>query len=190
MNKSDILNFCNAYSRPFTYKELIRDLSSSVLSDNLTQDDIESLLNDLVLNSLLFKTTVNFSNNPTDSTATETSFESNKSIVYWSPDLHNRKRTPEKIQTQPSKDEKSEKEEKELKELKAKLLDLKTQLGEIQKEIGSEVNIENLHALHIKRMHDYNEIKDAGQLVLGKLAELSGKTTKEMYEQFELDLDD
>ena len=42
----------------------------------------------------------------------------------------------------------------------------------------------------IKLLHDYNEIKDAGQVLLGRLAHLEGCTTKAMYEQFNLALDE
>jgi hypothetical protein len=39
-------------------------------------------------------------------------------------------------------------------------------------------------------MHKYNEMKDAGQMLLGVLAEQRGQTTKEMYAEFGLMLDD
>ncbi|XP_071947274.1 DNA repair protein SWI5 homolog isoform X2 [Antedon mediterranea] len=41
--------------------------------------------------------------------------------------------------------------------------------------------------VHIEKLHEYNELKDAGQMLL---ATLEGRTTKEMYEKFGLDLDD
>ncbi|KAI9506824.1 DNA repair protein, partial [Coemansia spiralis] len=37
---------------------------------------------------------------------------------------------------------------------------------------------------HIDRLHRYNDIKDAGQIMFGKLAELKGKTVKEIYEEY------
>lgn len=43
---------------------------------------------------------------------------------------------------------------------------------------------------YIDWLHRYNELKDAGQMLLGKLAELQGLTTKEMYGRFSLDLED
>ncbi|RKP05496.1 hypothetical protein THASP1DRAFT_26015 [Thamnocephalis sphaerospora] len=36
------------------------------------------------------------------------------------------------------------------------------------------------------QLHDYNELKDMGQMLLGKLAELQGCTIKEMHDQFDL----
>lgn len=44
--------------------------------------------------------------------------------------------------------------------------------------------------LHVKALHEYNEIKDVGQVLLGKLAESLGMTTSDMYERFSLDLED
>ena len=72
------------------------------------------------------------------------------------------------------------------------LLKLKTQLKEI------DGNIEELSAcgcreeelkLHIDALHEYNEIKDVGQMLLGKIAELEGTTTTALYKRFGLDLD-
>lgn len=69
---------------------------------------------------------------------------------------------------------------------------LRTQLKEI------DGNIEELTAsgcredelkLHIDALHEYNEIKDVGQMLLGKMAELEGTTTTALYERFGLDLD-
>jgi hypothetical protein len=69
---------------------------------------------------------------------------------------------------------------------------LKTQLKEIDR------NIEELTEsgcrddelqLHIDALHEYNEIKDVGQMVLGKIAEIEGTTTTALYERFGLELD-
>jgi hypothetical protein len=43
---------------------------------------------------------------------------------------------------------------------------------------------------YIDLLHRYNDLKDAGQAMLGKLAELEGTTTRAMYERFGLDADD
>ncbi|XP_054980126.1 DNA repair protein SWI5 homolog, partial [Sorex araneus] len=43
---------------------------------------------------------------------------------------------------------------------------------------------------HISRLHEYNDLKDVGQMLLGKLAVLRGVTTKELYAEFDLDLND
>ena len=42
---------------------------------------------------------------------------------------------------------------------------------------------------HIDKLHEYNEVKDIGQLLLGKLAEVEGTTTSSLYQRFGLKLD-
>ena len=37
---------------------------------------------------------------------------------------------------------------------------------------------------HIDRLHRYNEVKDAAQALLGRLAAMRGTTTAELYEEF------
>ncbi|KAJ2491646.1 swi5-like zinc finger protein [Coemansia sp. RSA 2050] len=43
---------------------------------------------------------------------------------------------------------------------------------------------------HIDRLHRYNDIKDAGQLLFGKLAELKGKTVKDIYKEYSVNIED
>ncbi|KAJ2059558.1 swi5-like zinc finger protein [Coemansia sp. S146] len=43
---------------------------------------------------------------------------------------------------------------------------------------------------HIDRLHRYNDIKDAGQMLFGKLADLKGKTVKEIYKDYNVDIED
>ncbi|KAJ1667219.1 Swi5 protein [Coemansia sp. RSA 1694] len=43
---------------------------------------------------------------------------------------------------------------------------------------------------HIDRLHRYNDIKDAGQVLFGKLAELHGKTVKDVYADYGVDTED
>lgn len=43
---------------------------------------------------------------------------------------------------------------------------------------------------HIKLLHKYNETKDLGQMLLGKLAAIEQTTTKNLYERYDLQLDD
>ncbi|KAI8057857.1 Swi5-domain-containing protein [Syncephalis plumigaleata] len=42
----------------------------------------------------------------------------------------------------------------------------------------------------MQQLHDYNEIKDIGQMLLGKCAEFEGCTIKEMHERFALHKED
>ncbi|XP_043838368.1 DNA repair protein SWI5 homolog, partial [Dromiciops gliroides] len=43
---------------------------------------------------------------------------------------------------------------------------------------------------HISLLHEYNDIKDVGQMLMGKLASIRGVTTKELYPEFDLDMND
>ncbi|XP_060056248.1 DNA repair protein SWI5 homolog isoform X1 [Erinaceus europaeus] len=43
---------------------------------------------------------------------------------------------------------------------------------------------------HINQLHEYNDIKDVGQMLLGKLAVIRGVTTKDLYAEFDLDMSD
>ncbi|KAM8804003.1 DNA repair protein SWI5 homolog [Rhynchonycteris naso] len=43
---------------------------------------------------------------------------------------------------------------------------------------------------HISQLHEYNDIKDVGQMLLGRLAVIRGVTTKELYPEFGLDMSD
>ncbi|XP_051031787.1 DNA repair protein SWI5 homolog, partial [Phodopus roborovskii] len=43
---------------------------------------------------------------------------------------------------------------------------------------------------HISLLHEYNDIKDVAQMLLGKLALTRGVTIKELYPDFGLDLSD
>ncbi|XP_006903396.1 PREDICTED: DNA repair protein SWI5 homolog [Elephantulus edwardii] len=60
---------------------------------------------------------------------------------------------------------------------------------EISQFISEGYNVEELKD-HIAPLHEYNDIKDVGQMLLGKLAVIRGVTTKELYPEFDLDVDD
>ena len=71
------------------------------------------------------------------------------------------------------------------------ILKLKETVERLESEVGlmaEEYSEEELQQ-HIDRLHEYNEVKDMGQLLLGKLAEVEGTTTAAIYQRFELELD-
>ncbi len=43
---------------------------------------------------------------------------------------------------------------------------------------------------HITKLHQYNELKDIGQMLIGAIAVKSGVTTKQIYEKFGLEFED
>ncbi|XP_052224549.1 DNA repair protein SWI5 homolog isoform X2 [Dreissena polymorpha] len=94
--------------------------------------------------------------------------------------------------------------------LEKRLGELNKQIKEMQDQGYREGELQT----HIEKLHEYNEIKDVGQLVLGRLgmllgqlvlgrlgmllgqlvlgrlANLQGVTTRDLYEQYGLDLED
>ena len=69
---------------------------------------------------------------------------------------------------------------------------LRAQLEEVEQEI-KELSAAGCHEeelkMHIDALHEYNEIKDVGQILLGRIAEIEGTTTTSLYERFGLELD-
>nr|XP_060613159.1 DNA repair protein SWI5 homolog isoform X1 [Anolis sagrei ordinatus] len=74
----------------------------------------------------------------------------------------------------------------EIEELKNKSISLDKEIAPLLAEGYSLEELEN----HIALLHEYNEIKDTGQMLLGRLAVIRGVTTKELYPEFGLDLND
>ncbi|RKO99886.1 hypothetical protein CXG81DRAFT_13915 [Caulochytrium protostelioides] len=46
---------------------------------------------------------------------------------------------------------------------------------------------ESLVNAHIKKLHTYNEAKDAAQILIGRAAEMEHTTAKEMHTRFDVD---
>ncbi|XP_062410130.1 DNA repair protein SWI5 homolog [Sardina pilchardus] len=76
--------------------------------------------------------------------------------------------------------------EREVEELKKKRDELDSQITLLQNE---GMDIQELDQ-HIDLLHEYNDIKDIGQTLLGQLATLRGVTTRDLYSLFDLELDD
>ncbi|XP_032890767.1 DNA repair protein SWI5 homolog [Amblyraja radiata] len=74
----------------------------------------------------------------------------------------------------------------ELGDLRKKSEDLDKQIAELTSE---GYTLEEL-SQHIDQLHEYNDIKDVGQILLGKLAMVRGVTIKDLYDEVGLDLDD
>ncbi|XP_049629772.1 DNA repair protein SWI5 homolog, partial [Suncus etruscus] len=71
-----------------------------------------------------------------------------------------------------------------------KLMERKEELDQEIAQLQSDGYCEDELAQHISQLHEYNDIKDVGQMLLGKLAMIRGVTTKELYPEFDLDLND
>ncbi|KFQ00051.1 DNA repair protein SWI5, partial [Leptosomus discolor] len=74
----------------------------------------------------------------------------------------------------------------EIEELKQKDLALDQEIAQLLSEGYSLEELEK----HISLLHEYNDIKDAGQMLLGKLAVIRGVTTKQLYPEYDLELSD
>ncbi|XP_067869122.1 DNA repair protein SWI5 homolog [Heterodontus francisci] len=74
----------------------------------------------------------------------------------------------------------------DLEDLKKKCEDLDCQIAGL---ISEGYTLDELNR-HIDQLHEYNDIKDVGQLLLGKLAIIRGVTTRELYSEFGLELED
>ena len=86
----------------------------------------------------------------------------------------------------------SDRNSRDCESLAKTITQLKRELEEVDTEIAelSQDHREEDLQLHIQALHEYNEIKDAGQILLGKLAEVERTTTASLYEKFGLSLDD
>ncbi|KAK5620586.1 swi5-like zinc finger protein [Crenichthys baileyi] len=76
--------------------------------------------------------------------------------------------------------------EEEVEELQRKNEQLDSGISQLEEEGYS---VEELDQ-HIDKLHEYNDIKDIGQSLLGRIAALKGTTTRDLYTHFGLDLDD
>ncbi|XP_073457084.1 DNA repair protein SWI5 homolog, partial [Aquarana catesbeiana] len=75
---------------------------------------------------------------------------------------------------------------KAISELKEKEASLDKEMAQLQAEGYSLAELDK----HISLLHEYNELKDTGQMLLGHVAILRGITTKDLYSEFGLDLED
>ncbi|KAJ3166388.1 swi5-like zinc finger protein [Geranomyces variabilis] len=109
-------------------------------------------------------------------------------VVYWIPSRL--APTPAAPPARKSRPTAQEALERDIASLRTKVAELENERQALEAELkpGTDVDAEN--AAHIKRLHDYNEVKDTGQMLLGKLAEFEGTTTRAMYERFDLGLED
>ena len=78
-----------------------------------------------------------------------------------------------------------EKVAQDVEELRKELESVECEIDELSKDYCEEELQQ-----YIDLLHEYNEIKDVGQVLLGKIAEVQGTTTAELYQRFELNLDD
>lgn len=86
----------------------------------------------------------------------------------------------------------SESDLKKLKEIKAQAFQIESEIKSRKEEVGfiKDTEITLAHKTYMDRLHRYNEAKDMAQALMGKLAQLTGTTTRNLYPNFGLSFDD
>ncbi|XP_040915172.1 DNA repair protein SWI5 homolog [Toxotes jaculatrix] len=74
----------------------------------------------------------------------------------------------------------------EVAELERRREQLGTEIAQLEAEGYRQEELEH----HIDMLHEYNDIKDIGQSILGRIAARRGTTTRDLYSHFGLELDD
>ncbi len=79
-----------------------------------------------------------------------------------------------------------------LKDIKVQVNQIKDEIDRRKEEVGfkSDSEITSSHKTYMDRLHRYNEAKDVAQALVGKLAQLTGTTTRDLYPNFGLSFDD
>ena len=81
---------------------------------------------------------------------------------------------------------------KKLDELKWKFAGIKKEIEfkRAELEFKTDQEISTAYKGYMETLHRYNEAKDKAQALIGRLAQLSGITTKDLYPKFDLSFDD
>ncbi len=71
-----------------------------------------------------------------------------------------------------------------------KIQEKKEELQRLKENFTSDIPVKEYIQLHISKLHEYNETKDIGQMLLGLLAERNGTTVSEYYKKYGLEFED
>ncbi|KZS89148.1 hypothetical protein SISNIDRAFT_459140 [Sistotremastrum niveocremeum HHB9708] len=75
-------------------------------------------------------------------------------------------------------------------DIKARALALQAEIDELKSKLGKDVVAEVVVNKHIKLLHQYNEAKDATQILIGRLAAARQTTVKNLHEEYGLGAED
>ncbi|KAH7106789.1 DNA repair protein [Auriculariales sp. MPI-PUGE-AT-0066] len=67
---------------------------------------------------------------------------------------------------------------------------LQQEIDRLEKQLGPGIDADKVVKRHIELLHDYNESKDACQVILGKLAVLKQSTVRQLHTDYGLMSDD
>ncbi|KAF5332775.1 hypothetical protein D9611_005150 [Ephemerocybe angulata] len=68
-----------------------------------------------------------------------------------------------------------------------KVADLEAEIERLQGELGEGKDAEAIVKRHIKLLHDYNEVKDAAQTLIGRLAAWRETTIRQIHKDYDLE---
>ncbi|KAI0095019.1 DNA repair protein [Irpex rosettiformis] len=68
----------------------------------------------------------------------------------------------------------------------ARIQVLQNEIDQLQARLGKDGNADQIVARHIKLLHQYNEAKDAAQILIGRLAAHRGVTIRELHNDYGL----
>lgn len=72
------------------------------------------------------------------------------------------------------------------KKIQARVAALEDEINILQNKLGKDKDAEAIVKTHIKLLHQYNEAKDATQILIGRLATLKGSTIRQIHEDYDL----
>ncbi|KAI0348331.1 hypothetical protein BDW22DRAFT_72539 [Trametopsis cervina] len=73
-----------------------------------------------------------------------------------------------------------------VKQQQARIQALQQEAVELQAKLGNDEDADQIVSTHIKLLHQYNETKDAAQILIGRLAAHRGLTIREVHSEFGL----
>ncbi|ESK89348.1 rolly protein [Moniliophthora roreri MCA 2997] len=68
----------------------------------------------------------------------------------------------------------------------ARVAALQAEVDRLQQELGPHEDAEKIVDRHIKLLHQYNEAKDATQMLIGRLANMKETTVREIHRELNL----
>ena len=77
---------------------------------------------------------------------------------------------------------------KQIKELRGRLYGIQKEM-DVYNGKKDELPTQEDYDAHIKRLHKFNEIKDVGEMLIGKLAEMRHVKVEELYDEYSLPRD-
>lgn len=67
------------------------------------------------------------------------------------------------------------------------MAELEAEIERMQGELGESLNAEEIVKRHIKLLHQYNEVKDATQILIGRLAACKETTIRQVHQDYDLE---